>query len=110
MDAVSTDPNENAYNRAAEARSWAPRANEEFAALKRLTRNDRTCRDCAQFVDDPAAIEAWIPNFTMLGSAYSSARGVAGICQVDARFMDPVPASGCSSFKIRGPERKAQAE
>ena len=69
--------------------------------MKGPTSNESTCRDCANFVDDPAAIEDWIPNFTMLGSAYSSARGVAGICRESERFMDPVPASSCPSFADR---------
>ena len=71
------------------------------AALKGPTRTEPTCRDCTNFVDDPAAIEDWIPNFTMLGSAYSSARGTAGICRNDDRFLDPVPASYCPAFAQR---------
>ena len=78
--------------------------------MKGPTRDEPTCRDCARFVDDPAAIEAWIPNFTMLGSAYSSARGVAGICRDSERFTDPVPASSCASFVARGkPDKDAQS-
>lgn len=58
-----------------------------------------TCRHCAHFVDSPAAIEARIPNLTMLGSAYSSARGHAGLCEEYGRFMDPMPAQSCPSFQ-----------
>ena len=61
----------------------------------------QTCQHCAHFVDDPAAIEAEIPGRTSFGSAYSSARGYAGICQELDRFMDPVPAQECSLFKPR---------
>ena len=61
----------------------------------------QTCQHCAHFVDDPAAIEAEIPGLTSFGSAYSSARGYAGICQELDRFMDPVPAQECSLFEPR---------
>jgi hypothetical protein len=60
-----------------------------------------TCRACTHFVDDPAVIEAWIPNLTMLGSAYSSARGTAGICAEFDCFTDPVPAERCASYQAR---------
>ncbi len=62
---------------------------------------DATCQHCAHFVDDPAFIEAAIPNMTMLGSAYASARGHAGICQALDRFLDPMPAKSCPSFTPR---------
>jgi hypothetical protein len=62
----------------------------------------QTCRQCAHFVDDPAFIEAEFPGLTPFGSAYSSARGHAGICQELGRFMDPVLAKDCPSFKPRG--------
>jgi len=62
----------------------------------------QTCQHCAHFVDDPASIEAEFPNLTALGSAYSSARGHAGICQDLGRFMDPMPAKDCLSFVPRG--------
>ena len=62
----------------------------------------RTCRSCDHFVDDPAAIEAELPYLTVFGSAYSSARGDAGICQKLDRFMDPLPAQDCASFTLRG--------
>ena len=61
----------------------------------------QTCQHCAHFVDDPAAIEAEIPGLTSFGSAYSSARGHAGICQELDRFMDPLPAQECSLFEPR---------
>ena len=67
----------------------------------------QTCQHCAHFVDDPASIEAAFPGLTVFGSAYSSARGHAGICQVLGRFMDPVPAQNCPSFVAR---EKADAE
>ena len=49
----------------------------------------RTCLHCVHFVDDPASIEAQLPNLTLFGSAYSSARGDAGLCKVLDRFLDP---------------------
>jgi hypothetical protein len=62
----------------------------------------RTCRHCARFMDDPASIEAEVPNLTVFGSAYSSARGHAGICREFDRFMDPLPGEDCPSFILRG--------
>ena len=62
----------------------------------------QTCQHCAHFVDDPASIEAEFPYITVFGSAYSSARGHAGICQELDRFTDPVPAKNCPSFVPRG--------
>jgi len=61
----------------------------------------QTCQHCAHFVDDPASIEAEFPGITPFGSAYSSARGQAGICQEFDRFMDPVLARDCPSFEPR---------
>jgi hypothetical protein len=63
---------------------------------------ERTCRPCAQFNDDPAFIETAFPNINLLGSAYSSTRGDAGICQKLDRFHDPLPVNSCSSFTLRG--------
>jgi len=62
----------------------------------------QTCQHCAHFVDDPASIEAEFPYITVFGSAYSSARGHAGICQELDRFMDPLLAQRCPSFVPRG--------
>jgi hypothetical protein len=61
-----------------------------------------TCQHCVHFADDPAVIEAEIPGLTSFGSAYSSARGYAGICREFDRFMDPVMARSCRSFEGRG--------
>jgi len=61
-----------------------------------------TCQHCIHFVDDPALIEAEFPNLTIFGSAYSSARGNAGICKKLDRFLDPLPAQECPSFTLRG--------
>jgi len=61
----------------------------------------QTCQHCAHFVDDPASIEAEIPGLTSFGSAYSSARGHAGICRELDRFMDPLMAKDCPSFEAR---------
>jgi hypothetical protein len=60
-----------------------------------------TCRDCENFVDDPARIEQAFPGLTILGSVYSSVRGDAGICRVFERFLNPEPAVGCPSFVER---------
>jgi hypothetical protein len=63
----------------------------------------KTCQHCAKFNDDPAFIESEIPGLTSFGSAYSSARGHAGICQEFDRFMDPVMALDCPTFEARKP-------
>jgi len=60
-----------------------------------------TCVQCVHFDDDPAHIEAEFPYLTVFGSAYSSARGRAGICDKYSRFMDPMPAYYCSGFAER---------
>jgi hypothetical protein len=60
-----------------------------------------TCRHCKYFVDDPALIEAEFPNLTILGSAYSSARGEAGICRKQDTFNDPLDARQCPWFEPR---------
>jgi hypothetical protein len=65
-----------------------------------------TCQHCANFNDDPAFIEAEIPGLTSFGSAYSSARGYAGICHAFDRFMDPVPADNCQSFAPISPKHQ----
>jgi hypothetical protein len=61
---------------------------------------EATCRSCVHFVDDPACIEAEFPNLTIFGSAYSSARGDAGICQALDRFTDPLPVKDCTSVEL----------
>ena len=62
---------------------------------------EETCQHCIYFADDPAVIEAEIPGLTSFGSAYSSARGHAGICREFDRFMDPVMARDCPFFEAR---------
>ena len=62
-----------------------------------------TCQHCTHFVDDPAVIESEIPGLTSFGSAYSSARGHAGICRELDRFQDPLAARNCPSFEARNP-------
>lgn len=69
---------------------------------------ERTCQCCVHFDDDPASIEAEFPYITVFGSAYSSARGEAGICQELERFMDPIPASYCPSFKLHADLMKSE--
>lgn len=63
---------------------------------------EQSCQSCVHFIDDPGAIEAEFPTLTVFGSAYSSARGHAGICVETDRFMDPLPAYCCPSFAPQG--------
>ncbi len=65
------------------------------------TPDERTCLSCTHFVDDPPSLEAEFPYLTVFGSAHSSARGLAGLCQELDRFMDPLPAINCPSFSPR---------
>ena len=62
----------------------------------------QTCQHCAYFIDDPAAIETEFPGLTPFGSAYSSARGHAGICQEFDRFMDPMLAENVHHSNLVG--------
>jgi hypothetical protein len=71
------------------------------AATGAGTTDERTCMSCAHFVDDPGALEVEFPYLSVFGSAYSSARGLAGMCQRLQRFMDPLPANRCPSFTPR---------
>lgn len=63
-----------------------------------MSRPTLTCCSCRHFVDDPALIEAEFPYITTFGSAYSSARGEAGICRALEKFLDPMDAHFCPSF------------
>lgn len=60
-----------------------------------------TCRECVHFEDDPAAIERRLPGINILGSAWGSTRGDAGICAVLEVLQDPIPAAGCRWFAAR---------
>ena len=54
------------------------------------------CNKCLYFQNDPKAIEAAFPGLTILGSAYSSSRGDAGICERRDLFL--VPVEQCDDF------------
>jgi hypothetical protein len=60
-----------------------------------------SCRQCRHFIDEPSAVEAALPSVTILGSAYSSVRGRAGVCQCSGRFHDPMDARACPDFTAR---------
>jgi hypothetical protein len=60
-----------------------------------------SCRDCVHFEDDPARLEAALPNLAILSSAWGSTRGRAGLCGAFGRFHDPIPAAGCRAFEAR---------
>jgi hypothetical protein len=66
------------------------------------------CRQCSQFDDDPASLERRLAGLTILGSAYGSVRGAAGICEVLQRFMEPLDATGCPHFRPREGETGAE--
>ncbi|HVY14252.1 MAG TPA: hypothetical protein VHB27_03420 [Rhodopila sp.] len=58
---------------------------------------DERCGTCAYFIKDRAAIEAAIPNLTIIGSAYASVAGSDGLC----RHHDEIrPArDACSAYR-----------
>lgn len=66
---------------------------------KRNHPKPRSCRDCAQFIDDAADLERALPGFTILSSAYGSTRGSCGICIPRQLFQDPHAA--CPDFVPR---------
>ena len=71
----------------------------EAAESKTEDAIELTCRSCVHFDDDPAHLETEVPGILVFGSAYSSARGHAGMCRRLDRFLDPVLARQCPSFK-----------
>ena len=71
----------------------------EAAESKTEDAIEPTCRSCVHFDDDPAHLEAEVPGIVVFGSAYSSARGHAGMCRQLDRFLDPLLAKQCPSFE-----------
>ncbi len=65
-----------------------------------------SCRDCIHFEDDPAEIERRLPSIRILGSAWGSTRGNAGLCAALDRFHDPIPAVECPLFEARSEDRR----
>ncbi len=70
-----------------------------------MSRPRLTCLSCRHFEDDPGVIEAEFPYITTFGSAYSAARGEAGICGAHGTFLDPMDAGECAEFEA--PPRRA---
>ncbi len=56
-----------------------------------------TCKECKFFDNDPESLESTFPGFKILGSAYSSARGDAGICNFHNLFL--LPGKACPEFE-----------
>jgi len=56
-----------------------------------------TCKDCKFFDYDPKSLELIFPGLKILGSAYSSARGDAGICNLYNLFL--LPGKVCPQFE-----------
>jgi hypothetical protein len=67
--------------------------------MRGTSHQERSCRDCGHFLDDPQALEAEFAGLQALSSAYGSTRGQAGICLVDDTFRNPGPA--CPEFTER---------
>jgi hypothetical protein len=57
------------------------------------------CRICIHFDNDPAALEAAVPGWTALGSAYGSTRAEDGICGLHGIFVSA--AQCCARFSAR---------
>jgi hypothetical protein len=58
---------------------------------------DITCRECKHFNNDPAWLERELPGLNALSSAYSSARGEAGICVKRDIYLSPI--KKCNYFE-----------
>jgi hypothetical protein len=58
-----------------------------------------SCATCRQFDNDPESLEREFPGWTILGSAYGSARGSAGICRLREIFLDAE--YGCKLYEAR---------
>jgi hypothetical protein len=67
-----------------------------------------TCRECVHFQDDPAEIERRLPGIRILGSAWGSTRGDAGLCGALDRFQDPVSGNECPLFEARTDDRRCR--
>lgn len=60
------------------------------------------CNICVHFIFDPDCLERMFPGWTILGSAYGSSRGHAGVCEYYGRFMEPLSGESCPGFRPRG--------
>ena len=47
------------------------------------------CGSCRFFDNDPRGLEKAFPGLTILGSAYGSSRGDAGLCSLKDLFLSP---------------------
>lgn len=57
------------------------------------------CRDCAQFRNDPAFLEAAFAGLGSLSSAYGSVRDEDGLCLRHDRYLSA--RCGCADFAAR---------
>jgi len=57
------------------------------------------CGSCRYFLDDPAMLEREFRGLAVLGSAYGSARGGAGLCDRRGLFLSP--GHRCPEFTAR---------
>lgn len=57
-----------------------------------------TCRDCKYFNNDPAWLEREFLGMNILSSAYSSARGEAGVCIKRDLYLSPI--KKCIYFEL----------
>jgi hypothetical protein len=57
------------------------------------------CRNCRNFTDSAAAVEAAMPGLSSLGSAYAAVRLGDGICGVHERYV--AAACVCGSHSTR---------
>ncbi len=59
-----------------------------------------SCQSCRYFNDDRASLEDSLPGLAILGSAWASVRGHAGLCECHQVFMEP--GAACADYEPRG--------
>jgi len=59
------------------------------------------CGDCRHFQDAPAVLEASLPGFRSLGSAFGSVRATDGLCARHDRYL--AAAFSCADHSPREP-------
>jgi hypothetical protein len=66
---------------------------------------ERICRDCAHFRNDPAYLEAQMPGWSSLGSAWGATRAEDGICVLRDLYL--AATRSCDRFEALAPAASA---
>jgi hypothetical protein len=67
--------------------------------MKRPPQAERICRFCTHFRNDPGYLEAAIPGWNALGSAWGSTRAEDGICVLRDLYLSAT--QGCERFEAQ---------